>query len=155
MARIVRIAGVAGRAAFYVVVGVAGVVLIAQGEPIGWIGVGLAGAHAGLGIMSLRLGRRRTELAAREAIRRAEPGYIAPIIDPAESARRRTRQARIIVLGVIGPFLAIAITSAGIALVSTGDSQKWAIVIGMTMLLSVGAVALGLHRGLRKPRENS
>ena len=142
------------RIAFYLSIGIFGVVVLAQGQPIGWIAVGLSGGLIALRILSLWLRRRQAELVAREAARRAEPGYVAPIIDPAELSRRRTRYMTIIVLMCIGPFITIAIVATWIGLVYTGGLQAYWVVVAIAMLLSAGATLLGLRRSFRKIREN-
>lgn len=142
------------RIAFYLSIGIFGVVALAQGQPIGWIAVGLSGGLIALRILILWLRRRQAELVAREAARRAEPGYVAPIVDPAELSRRRTRYLTSIVLVCIGPFITIAIVATWIALVSTGDLQTYGVVVAIAMLLSAGATLLGLRRSFRKIREN-
>jgi hypothetical protein len=121
---------------------------------MGWIAVGFSGVLIALRILILWLRRRQADLVASEAARRAEPGYVAPIIDPAELSRSRTRYVKIIMLVGTGPFVAIAIAATWIALDSTGYLQTSAIVIVFAMLLLAGATLLALRRSLRKIRDN-
>ena len=140
--------------AAYLLIGVVGVVQLSQGELMGWMVVGSLGAAIALRILRVWLLRRQAELAASEAARRAEAGYVAPIIDPDELSRRRTRYLRIIMLMCTGPFIAIAMAATWVALVSTGYLQTYAVGIAFAMLLAAGAMILGLRRGLRKIRDN-
>ena len=148
------LANTAIRMALYVFIGVLGVFELSQGDTIGWIFLGFSGALIALRILLLWLLRRQAELAAREAARRAAPGYVAPIMDPVKLSRRRTRYLMIIVPVTIGPFIAVAIAAILFALVSTSDLQAYAVVLAIAMLLSAGATLLGLRRGLRKIRDN-
>jgi hypothetical protein len=148
------LASTAVRTAVYLLIGIVGVVELDQGESMGWIVVGSSGALIALRILSVWLRRRQAELVAREAARRAEPGYVAPIIDPAELSRRRTRYVKIIMLMCTAPFIAIAIPATWIAVVSTSYLQAYAVVIASAMLLSAGATLLGLRRSFRKIRDN-
>ena len=140
--------------AAYLLIGIVGVVQLSQGELMGWMVVGSLGAAIALRILRVWLLRRQAELAAREAARRAESGYVAPIIDPAELSRRRTRYVKIIVLGYIGPFIAVAIGATWVALVSTSGLQALAVGMALAMFLLAGATILGLRRGLMKIRDN-
>jgi hypothetical protein len=147
-------ASTAVRMAVNLLIGIVGVVELSQGELMGWIFVGSSGALIALRILSVRLRRWQGELVASEAARRAEPGYVAPVIDPGELSRRRTRYVKIIVLAFIGPLIAVGIAATWIALVSTSYLQACAVGIAFAMLLSAGVTIRGLRRGLRKIRDN-
>lgn len=140
------------RIAVYLVIGISGVVVLVHGQPMGWIAVGFSGAAIGLRIWNIVL---RRQLVAGDVARRAETGYVAPIIDLVEWNRLRARNAKIIVLGFIGPCLAVGIAATWIALVSIGDLQTCAVVIALSMLVSAGIVIFGLRRGLRTVRDDA
>ena len=150
MPRILRFSSTAFRFVVYLLFGIAGVVALTQGQSMGWIAVGLSGAGIGLRIMNVSLRRRQGKLVAREAARRAEPGYVARRIDPVELSRRRTRYVKVVVVGFITPLIAVAIAATWIALVSTGDLQTYAVVIAIAMLFSAGVTIFGLCRGLKR-----
>ncbi|MEO7374056.1 MAG: hypothetical protein ABIW36_09145 [Terrimesophilobacter sp.] len=138
----------------YLLIGIVGVVELGLGDLMGWMVVGSSGALIALRILIVWLRRRQAELAASEAARRAEPGYVAPIIDPAELSRRRTRYVKIVVLGFVGPFIAVEIGATWVALVSSSGLQAFAVGMALATFLSAGATLLGLRRGLKKIRDN-
>jgi hypothetical protein len=140
--------------AFYLLIGIAGVVALTQGQPMGWIAVGGSIAGIGLRVLVLWFLRWARELTASEAARRAEPGYVAPIVDPAELSRRRIRYMQIMVFGFIGPSVVVAIAASWFALVSTGDLQRYAVVIAFAMLLVAGATARAVLKGLKRIRDS-
>jgi hypothetical protein len=111
MPRILRHASTVFRIAVYLLIGISGVVVLVHGQPMGWIAVAFSAVAIGLRIWNMFLRRRQGKLVASETARRAEPGYIAPIFDPTEWNRLRTRNLKIIVLGYIAPCLAVGIAA--------------------------------------------
>ncbi|TFB47352.1 hypothetical protein [Cryobacterium tagatosivorans] len=146
MPRTVKLASTAAVVAVYLCIGVAGVIALTQGQPIGWIGVGISTLGIGLRVAIEWLRRWQLELAAREIARRAEPGYVKPVIDPADASRRRT----IISIAYIGPPLAITIAAIWFALASPSDLQPFAATLAFALLVATGAVVVGIRKGLRK-----
>ncbi len=155
MPRILRRASTVFRIAFYMLIGIFGVKALVNGQPMGWIAVAFPSAAIGLRILNMFFRRRREKLVASETVRRAEPGYVAPIFDPAEQDRLRSRSLRIIVLGLVAPSLAVGIVATWVALVSTGDLQTWALVIALSMLFSAAMSIFGLRRSLRPVRDDA
>ena len=142
------------RIAVYLSIGIVGVVALILGEPLGWIALGISGVQFGLRTTAVTLRRRQDDLIAREAARRTEPGYVAPIVDPAEVRRRRTWYVKVSVFGVVAPCVAVAIVATWVALASTGALQILAGGFALGMALAAGSMIRGLRRGLKKISDN-
>jgi hypothetical protein len=155
MPRILRHASTVFRSTVYLLLGISGVAALVHGQPVGWIAVAFSTAAIGLRILNMFFRRRQAKLVASETARSAEPGYIAPIFDPTEWNRLRTRNLRIVVLGFIAPCLAVGITATWIALASTSDLQTWALVIALSMLISAGVSVFAMRRSLRQVRDDA
>jgi hypothetical protein len=131
---------------FYVALGVFGVVGLIGGQPLAWIAVGVSALGLVLRGFLVWARRRQKRLIAEEQARRAEPGYVAPVLTP----RARQRRVLAISLVYIGPFVAVAIAAIIARPFLPSDLQTPSIVIALVMFVVAIVLALTLWKALTR-----
>lgn len=131
---------------FYIVLGVPAVLEVIGGRPLAWIAVGVSALGIALRGFLVWGRRRQKRLIAEDEARRAEPGYVAPVLAP----RARQRRGLAISLAYIGPFVAVAIAAVIARPFLPSDLQLPSIVIAGVMFTVAIILALALWRALKR-----
>jgi uncharacterized membrane protein YciS (DUF1049 family) len=153
MIRTLRLITRALQVFIYVAIVGVGVWTVATGFPIGWVVIGIGAFSLSLQALSVWGKRRVRRLAAEGADKRAEPGYIAPIIDPEALGHQRRRRLLALSFTYVGTFTLFGIGAIGAAPLLPSELETVATLFAATMIVTAIIFSILLLVSYRKLRQ--